>query len=87
MTDIKPLRRPLSELESNLAGWRAAERERERSRRMLGALRVLARRGCSRLTDPHTCRQPSGYPREEWCEGCIAADGLGLPVEWFVLKP
>ncbi len=56
-------------------------------RRMRGVLRELARRGCSRLVDPSTCRKPNGYPREEWCEGCIAADGLGLPVEWYVLKP
>lgn len=70
-----------------LVGFRLADRERERSRRMRGALRRLARQGCSRLVDPSTCRKPNGYPREEWCEGCIAADGLGLPVEWFVLKP
>jgi len=55
-------------------------------RRMKGALRELARRGCSRLVDPSTCRKPDGYARDEWCEGCIAADGLGLPVEWYVLK-
>ncbi len=50
-------------------------------------LRRLARQGCSRLVDPSTCRKPNGYPEAEWCEGCIAAEGLGLPVEWFVLKP
>ena len=55
--------------------------------RMRGALRRLARQGCSRLVDPSTCRKPNGYPREEWCEGCVAADGLGLPVEWYVLNP
>lgn len=50
------------------------------------ALVRIAAEGCRRLTNPHTCRQPNGYPSLEWCEGCIAADGLGLPVEWFQLK-
>jgi len=50
------------------------------------ALREIARKGCERLVDPWTCRKPNGYPREEWCDGCIAADGLSLPVDWFVMK-
>ena len=54
--------------------------------RARAALRSIARKGCQRLVDPSTCRQPNGYPREEWCDPCIAADGLGLPVDWFVLR-
>lgn len=71
------------------AEWQARRRSQARidCRRMRFALRRIARKGCSRLTDPSTCRKPNGYPEAEWCEGCIAANGLGLPVEWFVLKP
>lgn len=57
-----------------------------RYRRMQAALREIAKKGCERLHPPSTCRKPNGYPREEWCDGCIAADGLGLHVEWFVLR-
>jgi len=59
---------------------------REQILAMRGALRRIAREGCERLVDPSTCRKPNGYPREEWCPGCIAADGLGLSVEWFVIQ-
>lgn len=58
----------------------------QRYRTMRAALREIASKGCERLVDPHTCRKPSGYPRDEWCDGCIAAHGLGLSVEWFVMK-
>ena len=59
----------------------------QRYRAMRYALREIARKGCQRLVDPHTCRKPNGYPRAEWCDGCIAAQGLGLPDDWFVMKP
>lgn len=58
----------------------------ERYRKMRAALREIARKGCGRLVDPSTCRAPNGYPREEWCDECIAAEGLGLPRDWFVLR-
>ena len=58
----------------------------QRYRQMRLALREIARKGCERLTDPSTCRKPNGYPRNEWCDGCIAAEGLGLPTDWFVMK-
>lgn len=61
--------------------------ETRQYRAMRGALRRIARQGCSRLVDPSTCRKPNGYPEAEWCEGCIAAEGLGLPRDWFVMKP
>lgn len=54
---------------------------------MFHALKELAARGCSHLTPPSTCRQKiAGEPRERWCEGCIAAEGLGLDPEWFQLR-
>ena len=57
------------------------------ARRGESALRRIAAQGCSRLHPPSHCRrEPGGYPRAEWCNECIAADGLGLPVEWFVLR-
>ncbi len=55
--------------------------------RMIGRLRQIARRGCSRLVGPGSCRSKNGYPEDEWCVECIAAAGLGLPEDWFVLKP
>lgn len=55
-------------------------------RKMHAALLYLARHGCTRLTPPSGCRQSNGYPREEWCEGCVAADALNMPVDWFVLR-
>lgn len=76
----------LKEINDDLKGWDAAHREEAKSRQMKFALQRIAKDGCSRLHPPSTCRKPSGYPREEWCEGCIAADGLGLSVEWFVLR-
>lgn len=54
--------------------------------RMFYALKRLAARGCSRLVPPSTCRAENGYPQAEWCEGCIAAEGLGLDREWFQLQ-
>ena len=54
--------------------------------RMRLALREIARKGCERLVDPSTCRCENGYPREEWCDGCIAAEGLAVPRDWFVMK-
>ena len=54
--------------------------------RMWHTLRRLAARGCERLTPPSTCRAANGYPEAEWCEGCIAAEGLGLDREWFQLR-
>ena len=58
----------------------------DRYRKMRGALRRIAGQGCERLVDPHTCRGANGYLRGEWCDGCIAAEGLGLPQDWFVMK-
>lgn len=76
--------------------WTPAEHKEWRRKRSLSeaqiyrhmrfALRRIAREGCSRLVDPHTCRGANGYPEAEWCEGCIAAEGLGLPRDWFVIK-
>ena len=41
--------------------------------------------GCERLVWPSECRGRTGYPRPEWCTGCIAAEALGIaparPVE------
>ena len=54
--------------------------------RMFHALKELAVRGCSHLTPPSTCRGQNGEPRERWCEGCIAAEALGLDREWFQLR-
>ena len=54
--------------------------------RMWHTLKRLASRGCSRLTPPSTCRAKNGYPENEWCEGCIAAEGLGIDREWFQLR-
>jgi len=77
----------IKELENDLRGWDAAKREQENSRRMKGALTRIAKQGCGRLHPPSTCRrEPGGYPREEWCLECIAADGLGLSADWFVLR-
>jgi hypothetical protein len=69
--------------------WRryASLSEATKYRAMRFALREIARKGCERLVDPSTCRKPNGYPREEWCDRCIAAEGLGLPRDWFVMKP
>lgn len=33
---------------------------------------------CERLTFPSECRDRAGYPREEWCQTCIAAEALGI---------
>ena len=55
--------------------------------RLRHGLRAIARKGCERLVDPSTCRQEKGgYPREQWCDGCIAAEALGFPRDWFVMK-
>ncbi len=55
--------------------------------RMFHVLKTLAARGCSRTVPPSTCRQTvAGYPRPEWCEGCMAADALGIDSEWFQLR-
>lgn len=52
------------------------------------ALKTIARKGCSRLVNPFTCRSgPNPYPKQEWCDGCIAAQGLGLSEDWFQIKP
>jgi hypothetical protein len=56
-------------------------------RRMLAGLLRLAKVGCHRLTPPSSCRREiGGYPEPEWCEGCIAAEALNLPRDWFVLR-
>ena len=56
-------------------------------RRMKYGLREIARDGCHKTVDPSTCRmEKSGYPREKWCDGCIAAEALGFPRDWFVMK-
>lgn len=54
--------------------------------RMWHTLKRLASQGCSRLVPPSTCRSGNGYPENEWCDGCIAAEGLGLDREWFQLR-
>lgn len=62
------------------------QKAERKARRMEAALSAIARTGCARLHQPSHCRRdPGGYPRDEWCLACIAADGLGLPPEWFVL--
>ena len=34
--------------------------------------------GCKHLVWPSECRGRNGYPREQWCSGCIAGDALGI---------
>ena len=43
------------------------------------ALMEIATPGCERLTGTSECRGATGYPRNEWCPQCIAADALGIP--------
>ena len=43
------------------------------------ALMEIATPGCDRLTGTSECRGAVGYPRNEWCPPCIAADALHIP--------
>jgi hypothetical protein len=54
--------------------------------RMWHALKRLAARGCGRLVPPSTCRSVHDSPEDQWCEGCIAAEALGIDREWFQLR-